>query len=143
MNLDRPIGDLIPHEAPMIWLDRLLEWKPGFARCETTIEDDTPLVSGGQLSTVALLEYMAQAVAVCLGYGALRSGESVRVGMVIACRSFELLTESVAVGSLITVEAQSLREIDEVSNYACQVSHGITKIATASITLYHASEPPA
>lgn len=137
-----PIANLVPHDVPMVWLDELLEWSPGQAACRAVVRPDHPFVDAGELSSVTLLEHMAQSVAVCLGYGALVSGESVRVGMVIACRVFELSWPSVPVGTELRVEAQREREVDEVSNYACQVKAGEDVVAHARLTLYHASEPP-
>lgn len=137
-----PIESLVPHEEPMIWLDELVDWKPGFARCRASVHEHTALADADGLASEALLEHMAQAVAACLGYGALQSGEKVRVGMVIACRSFVMDQPRVPMGAQLVVEAESVREVDEVSNYACQVLLGETRVAQASLTLYHASKPP-
>ena len=142
MNRIPPISDLIPHEAPMIWLEALEEWRPGFARCRAAISSNTPFVEDDALSTVLLLEYMAQAVAACLGYGALRSGEPVRVGMIIACRSFETQIPTIQVGTQLSIEASQDRELDFVSHYSCSVQAEQKYIAKAQMTLFHASEPP-
>lgn len=126
----------------MVWLDALVDWKPGEACCTVRIEEGRPFVTSDGLPTVVLLEHMAQAVAVCLGYGALLSGESVRVGMVIACRVFDLHRPSTPLGAALQVAARREREVDEVSNYACEVLDGEELVASARLTLYHASEPP-
>lgn len=136
------VADLVPHEPPMAWLDELLEWRPGYARCRARVHEEGPFVEDGALSSVLLLEHMAQAVAVCLGYGALRSGESVRVGMVIACRAFDIDRPEVPVGAELVIEAESVREVEAVSHFACRVLHGEARVAEAALTLYHASEPP-
>lgn len=137
-----PIENLVPHQPPMVWLDELVHWEPGHVRCRSTITPETAFVRDGTLSTIVLLEYMAQAVAVCLGYGALRNGEDIRVGMIVACRSFELPVDRVEVGAVLTVEARRLREVEAVSNFECSVSREDAPVATCMMTLYHASEPP-
>ena len=121
-----------------------LEWSPGFARCSGhAFGTDTAFVTDGMASIrSALLEYMAQAVAACLGYGALKSGEDIRVGMIVACRTFEMHVEKVPIGAELLVEARRLREVDAVSNFECRVDHHDHCVATALMTLYHASEPP-
>jgi predicted hotdog family 3-hydroxylacyl-ACP dehydratase len=139
-NLD--IRDLVPHEAPMVWLDELIEWRPGRARCRAVVHDTSPFVEDGALDAIMLLEHMAQAVAACLGYGALKSGESVRVGMVVACRAFDVGRPRIPAGSVLDVVAESVREVESVSNYACSVRVGEEEVASAELTLYHASEPP-
>ena len=138
-----PIEDLIPHQPPMVWLDELIDWSWGYARCRARITRDTALVKDGSLHAVALIEYMAQSVAACLGYGALQSGEDVRVGMIVACRSFDFHRERVPVGTELIVQAHLQREVDAVSNFECSVESGGAPIAAAQMTLYHASEPPA
>lgn len=127
----------------MVWVDELVEWSPGFARCSARIRNDTAFVTDGSLHTSALLEYMAQAVASCLGYGALRNGEDIRVGMIVACRTFDLHVERIPVGAVLSVTARRQREVDAVSNFDCQVDHDGAVVAAAQMTLYHASEPPA
>lgn len=136
------IGDLVPHQPPMVWLDELVDWRPGYAKCHAKVRPHTPFVVDGQLGTETLLEYMAQAVAACLGYGALRNGESIRVGMIVACRSMDLFVPTVPVGADLVVEARRQREVDEVSNYAGTVELEGEVVAAVEMTLYHASEPP-
>ena len=138
-----PIRDLIPHQPPMVWLDALVDWEPGLAVCQATITRDTALVVDDRLNTVTLIEYMAQAVASCLGYGALKNGEDIRVGMIVACRTLDLHREYVDVGSVLSVKARRVREVDAVSNFDCSVDLDGETIATSMMTLYHASEPPA
>ncbi len=136
------IDNLVPHEAPMVWLDELLGWEPGRARCRAVVHEGSPFVRDGFLPSALLLEHMAQAVAACLGYGALRSGKGVRVGMVVACRRFELFGAGVPVGAELVVEARSVREVDNISLYACVVESAGIRLAEAELTLYHASRPP-
>lgn len=137
-----PIANLIPHEPPMVWLDKLIEWQPGYAKCQATIFTHSAGVVDGRQPAVLLLEHMAQAVAACLGYGAHQSGEPVRVGMIIACRTYELYAESIPVGNILTLEAKCEREVDEVSTYVCTTYQNQQLVAEASMTLYHASRPP-
>ena len=127
----------------MVWLDSLVEWRPGYAVCSARINRDTALVSEHGLHASALIEYMAQAVAACLGYGALRNGEDIRVGMIVASRKFVLNVEYVPLGSSLIVHAERLREVDAVSNFECKVVCGDDVVAYSQLTLYHASEPPA
>lgn len=136
------IRDLIPHQAPMLWLDQLLAWRPGFARCQLQVRADSAFVEDGVLPGAVLLEHMAQAVAVCLGYAARQNGEAIRVGMVVACKSFELHRAQVPVGTELVVEATCLREMDAVSHFDCKVLTESALVATAHLLLYHAAEPP-
>lgn len=137
------IANLIPHEAPMIWLEALTHWEPGFVRCAAEVHADTPFVQNGQLASVVTLEHMAQAVATCLGYEAFQSGEPVRIGMIIAVRSFQLHHPTITVGTALTVEARRVRGDDTISRFQSQIALDFThRIAEATMTLYHARSPP-
>ncbi len=126
----------------MVWLDELLEWETGFARCSASVRPHSAFVSDGSQPSTLLLEHMAQAVAACLGYGALRSGESIRVGMIIGCRSFRCYVPRLPVGTRMFVEARCERGVDEVSTYAGLVLVDTNPVASAQMTVYHAEKPP-
>jgi predicted hotdog family 3-hydroxylacyl-ACP dehydratase len=137
-----PIEDLIPHGYPIRGLDELVDWAPGRATCRLTVHASNPFVREGALPTLALLEYMAQAVAACLGYEAYRGGEGVRVGMLIGVRKMELAADTIPLGSELTITVERSRGNEDVSTF-----EGITKllgqrIATAQMTLFHAEKPP-
>ncbi len=126
----------------MVWLDELVHWQPGFAQCSAEIVEETALVDEQGLNTSLLLEYMAQAVAACQGYQALKEGRGVRVGMIVGCRSFEMAQEYIPMGSQLLVEAHRERDVDSVSKFRCAVKLGDTEVASSQMILYHASQPP-
>lgn len=60
------IEKLIPHGHQMCLLDKVLESDEQHIVCSTEshLRDDNPLIEGGQLEAVALVEYGAQAAAI-------------------------------------------------------------------------------
>ena len=137
-----PIEDLVPHGFPIRGLDELVDWAPGRATCRLTVHEANPFVRDGALPTVALLEYMAQAVAACLGYEAYRGGDGVRVGMLIGVRKMELTADTIPLGSELSITVERSRGNEDVSTF-----EGVTellgkRIATAQMTLFHAEKPP-
>lgn len=132
-----PIESLLPHGEAIRQLDRLVDWSPGRAECAMQVATDSRLVAKGELETVLLLEAMAQAVAVCLGYEAFRAGEGVRVGMVVACRVLRVVVPRVPVGSDLRIRVARVRGSDATSHFDCEVLRGAESIATATLTLVH------
>ena len=63
MNDSPSIEELVPHAAPMLALEELVEWREGFARVRMVIREDEQFLRDGRLDTIVTLEYMAQAVA--------------------------------------------------------------------------------
>lgn len=137
-----PIADLVPHAPPMLALDALTAWEPGAAECVATIRPDSPLVRDGRVGGVVAMEYMAQAVAACLGYEALQDGDGVRVGMIIACRSMDLHRDSLPVGTELVLKVQRVRGNETLSHFDSTMHADGALAARASLTLYHAESPP-
>ncbi|HEB54391.1 MAG TPA: hypothetical protein ENI87_14150 [bacterium] len=137
------VSELIPHEPPMLALDRLTAWRKGHAEGELTIRPENPLARDGTVFTVMALEYMAQAVAACLGMESYLAGGNVRVGMVIACRRMTIHRQSMAVGETFRVRADEVRASDAISHYDGELrSAGGELVATCTMTLVHGEKPP-
>ena len=138
-----PIEDLVPHSAPTIAIDELVDCRDGDAHARLVVRDGGLLVRDGGADTIVCLEYMAQTVAACLGYAAFRGGIGVRVGMVVACRSFAIERPRVAVGERLDVRVHRLRATDDVSSFQGEVrDERGALVATATMTLVHAEKPP-
>ncbi|MFT7579361.1 MAG: putative hotdog family 3-hydroxylacyl-ACP dehydratase [Myxococcota bacterium] len=138
------IADLVPHGPPMLMLDALVNWSPGLAECRLTVSAETPFVTDNAVGASLTLEFMAQAVAACLGYEAYQGGAGVRVGMIIGVRQMTMAVESIAVGTTLSVFAKRLRGNETLSRFEGEVIDQATRasLATASMTLYHAEKPP-
>lgn len=138
-----PIAQLLPHGEAMIQLDRLLDWSPGEAVCAVRIAASSRFVVDGAIETVLLIEHMAQAVAVCLGYEAFRGGEKTRVGMIVACRELRAFVPRIPVGRALRIRVARVRGNDATSQFDCVVEgveEGEATLATATLTLVHGSE---
>jgi predicted hotdog family 3-hydroxylacyl-ACP dehydratase len=141
-----PIEKLVPHGPPIRALERLLDWAPGRAVCELHVTRSMPFVHEARLASVVTLEYMAQAVAACLGHEAYVAGGQVRVGMVIGVRRMQLVRPFVLVGSRLLVTVERIRGNEEVSTFSGEThlgapQDGDTRVSTAHMTLFH-GEPP-
>jgi predicted hotdog family 3-hydroxylacyl-ACP dehydratase len=131
------IAQLMPHGEPMVLLDRLVGWSPGYAECTMRVRSGTRFVDEGVLRTPFMIEHMAQSVAACLGYEAYRAGLGVRVGMIVSCRVFHAHIESAAVGDELKIIANRERGNDTLSHFQCEVRHESEAFADASLTLFH------
>jgi predicted hotdog family 3-hydroxylacyl-ACP dehydratase len=137
-----PIADLVPHQPPMLALDRLVDWGPGRAECTAEVRSDSPLVRDGTVGGVVGIEYLAQAVAACLGYEALQGGDGVRVGMIIACRQMDILQPELKVGTQLTLSVRRIRGNETLSHFEGEMHADGALACTAMLTLYHAEAPP-
>ena len=136
------IADLIPHAGAMVLLDALTDWEQGRARCVSTIREHAPFVIDGEVESVVTIEYMAQAVAACLGYEAITSGGGVRVGMIIACKRFEAHADRLRVGDVIEIDVRCIQGNESLSHFDCKLTRAGALFAESVLTLYHAPSLP-
>jgi predicted hotdog family 3-hydroxylacyl-ACP dehydratase len=132
----------MPHGPPIRALEELLDWESGRAVCRLTIRNGMPFVHDGEVASVAFVEYLAQAVAVCLGYEAYVGGDGVRVGMLVGIRKMTLHQPSVRVGTDVTIEVERVRGSEDASTFTGEAKANGQPIATAQMTLFHAEKPP-
>jgi len=138
-----PIEELVPHTGAMVLLDAMTAWSRGSAQCVATVREGAPFVREGAVESAVTIEYMAQAVAACLGYEALVSGGGVRVGMIIGCKRFEAHADELRVGDKLVIDVQCLQGNDTLSHFGCQLRRRGALFSEATLTLYHAPQIPA
>lgn len=132
-----PISLVVPHQEPMVLLDRIVDWAPGHIECALLVADGARFVDDGHLAAPFTIEHMAQAVAACLGYEAYRGGRGVRVGMIVACREFKALRPTASVGDDLRIRADRERGNETLSHFHCEICHEDDTFATATLTLFH------
>lgn len=137
-----PIEDLVPHAPPMRAVEELVDWSPGRARCRMVIRAHSPFARGQRVPTTAALEFLAQAVAACLGYDAYLHGGHVRVGMLVGVRQMDLLVPNLNVGDVLSLEVERVRGTEDASTFFGQARVHTQVVATAQMTFVHPAVPP-
>ena len=137
-----PIADLVPHAPPILAVEELVSWEPGVAQCRMTVRAGAPMVRDGRVLAVSAIEYLGQAVAACCGAEAYVGGEGVRYGVIIGCRSVTLARQWIPVGTELTLDVSRSRGNDTLSHFVCRAHDLRGEVATASMTVYHATEMP-
>ena len=137
------IAELVPHQAPMLALDCLIDWEPGRALAQLTLRPDSLFAREGLVDSVVALEYMAQAVAACLGMEVYTEGGGMRVGMIVVCRQMEISCPTLEVGEVYEVEVRRVRGNENLSYFETSMrdADGVV-IATSNLTLVHGEKPP-
>lgn len=96
MTVDREtIAGLVPHAGGMCLLHRVIEWSDDDIRCITRSHQHpaNPLRRGGRLSSIHLVEYAAQSMAVHGALLAREQGQRLRPGYLAAIRGVRLAVE--------------------------------------------------
>jgi predicted hotdog family 3-hydroxylacyl-ACP dehydratase len=129
-----PVAQLIPHEAPMILVDELVEWSPTHARVRAQVRRGGPFVSDGQLPATILLEYMAQAVAVADGMNGRESGPR-ELGLLLGVRELNLEIDAVAIGDVLDIHVAHRFHDDGLASYDCEVRRGDQRLASGAVNV--------
>ncbi|MBP8188799.1 MAG: hotdog family protein [Aeromonas sp.] len=132
------IDTLLPHQAPMLLLDRLCAVGASRARCETRVGARHALLLDGEgnLPGWVGIELMAQTIAAWAGMQGRLRGEPVRIGMLLGTRKYRCQPTSFAVGALLTIEASCLLQDGGMASFECRILQDGRECATARLSTY-------
>lgn len=103
------VAELLPHGGDMILLDDVLDGSDQFARAALTVRGDGLFDDGaGRVPAWVGIEYMAQAIALWIGYNRLCRGLEVELGFLLGTRRYETNVEHLAVGARLEASAHLL-----------------------------------
>lgn len=130
-----PVAEVVPHEAPMVLLDRILSFDATTLVAEVAIGPDTLFAEADGVPAWVGLEYMAQAVAAHAGLEARLRGEPPAVGYLLGTRAFRATVAAFAPGTTLTVHVEALFVELGLGAFACRIeSDGV--LAQAKINVY-------
>ena len=139
---------LLPHRAPMLLLDEMLDCCVERASSRVTINDESSFCDpalGGVPAWVGV-EYMAQTIGAWAGAQRLAHGKSIVVGFLLGARRYESSTEIFPLGSELTVQIDVLySEAEGLGSFACRIDgctpDGDTLTANARINAFLPEQP--
>lgn len=100
-------GALIPHRAPMVLIDGVLDAGDDFLVAEVAIVPGIPFFEeGAGVPAWVGLEYMGQAIAALAGLRAERAGAATGSGLLVGCRRYESVVARFAPGRRLEVEVR-------------------------------------
>jgi len=135
---DIPVSELLPHDPPMVLLDRALRYNESSLTAEVDIRPDSVLCGSDGVPGWVGIEYMAQAVAAHAGFKARLIGEQPAVGYLLGTRSYQCSVGNFPIGATLSVHIESLFTEMGLGAFACKIAMN-GAVATATINVY---QPP-
>ena len=137
MNPFPAIEELIPHRAPMRWVEALAACTETTATCTARFSADHFAVNNGMVSETALVECVAQTVAAALGCRLRTAGNpgTTNHGMLVAVSNFKILSPP-PVEKTLTIEVRELKRLGPMLMIAGMISCEGTLIAQGELSLY-------
>jgi predicted hotdog family 3-hydroxylacyl-ACP dehydratase len=133
------IENLIPHRAPMRFIDALTECTETTAVATVCFRADSFAVANGLVLETALVECVAQTVAAALSQRAKNSGESdsgvAAKGMLVSVSNFKIQSRPPA-GKILRIEINELKRLGLMLRVAGEISCDGKLIASGELTLY-------
>ena len=131
-----PPADVLPHKAPMILIDELVEASETALTSRVRLRDDSPFVRDGRVSSVIAIEYMAQTIAAMAGLRRRRHGQDVKRGSLVGCRELKLEVAELRTGDDLTVEVRENWSTDELGHFDCAVTRAGEPVAAGVLSVY-------
>ena len=137
MNPFPAIEELIPHRAPMRWVDALTACTETTATCTARFSSDHFAVNNGAVGETGLVECVAQTVAAALGYR-MRTGGNPSLpnnGMLVAVSNFKIVNRA-PLNQTLTIEVRELKRLGPMLMIVGMISCEGTLIAQGELSLY-------
>jgi predicted hotdog family 3-hydroxylacyl-ACP dehydratase len=118
------LEQLLPHRAPMVLLDTVLDTGAEHAAGRLAIRADSPFFDAEQGGVPAWvgIEYMAQTIAIWLGSQQLSRGLPVKIGFLLGTRAYDTNVPLFPLGSVLTVHIEALySEENALGAFACRI----------------------
>jgi predicted hotdog family 3-hydroxylacyl-ACP dehydratase len=130
-----PVRELLPHDPPMVLLDRITSFDEATLTAEVDIGIDSMFCGDDGVPGWVGIEYMAQAVAAHAGYKGRLEGNEPLIGYLLGTRAYKCLLPRFPVGETLRVHVESLFVEMALGAFACRIDLGET-VATATINVY-------
>ena len=131
------LDSLLPHRAPMLWLEALVECTDTTASATVRFSSGHFAVTDGVVTETALVECMAQTVAAALGHRAQLSGHTgpANPGMLGAVSGFRIFA-SPPLDKPLLIEVREIKRFGPMLLVAGVISCDGERIAEGELSLY-------
>ena len=138
-------ADYLPHEAPMMLLERVERVTDSSAVCSVTVDGHGVLAPflnvDGDLPGWFALELMAQTVGVWSEWHRLQKGlPHSPLGMVLGARELVCSTGRFAAGTTLTITIERLMQDERFGSFECTIQTDNVPLATGRVNTFQPSE---
>lgn len=138
------IEQVLPHEQPMILLDKLISFSEHNASCcciitEQSLFFDTALQ--GVPSYVGI-EYMAQSIAAYANANELYQGRDVEVGFLVSSRKYKCEFSIFKLDMVLTINVEKIyKDESGLSAFDCNIFTNNQQVCSARINVFQPENP--
>lgn len=138
------ISQLVPHEKPMLLIDRMLDYGDEWFKSEVEITQDSEFLNeNSAVPSWVGIEYMAQTIAAYAGRISRENGEPVKIGFLVGSRKYCSTLSEFPMGIKLQITVERVIQGDNgLSVFECTIAtedkNGTAseQIATASLNVF-------
>ncbi|SIQ36630.1 Predicted 3-hydroxylacyl-ACP dehydratase, HotDog domain [Aeromonas sp. RU39B] len=136
------IETLVPHRAPMLLLERVVDSGEQWICCDTVVGPRQGLLldAQGNLPGWCGIELMAQTIAAWAGLQGHARGEPARIGMLLGARKYDSQRPVFAAGERLLIEARCLLQDGGMASFECVIRQEGQECARARLSTYQPDE---
>lgn len=132
-----PVSELLPHQAPMIFIDAVTAFEPPTMTCRVSTQSALlPRSSPGEISLAVGYEWMAQSIGAFVGLTAKMAGKPIKIGFLLGTRRAEFFTQSFRENQVITCCIKLLGHFDELGVFDAELFEEKTLLMRGQIKVY-------
>ncbi len=142
MNKLPDVASLLPHEAPMILIDKLIDVAELTIHCQVNINSDGLFFDKQINGTPAWvgIEFMAQTVAAWSGYHAWLQDKPSPIGFLLGSRRYTTECEVYTQGQVLDVYAEQVMESEGMAAFSCRIECDGKELATSQLNAFVPSQ---
>lgn len=134
-------GDYLPHDAPMLLLEEVINVSTETAHCRVRVDAHGVLAPfldpQGDLPGWYALELMAQTVGVWSGWHRQQRGQaSIALGMVLGARELVCAAGALPAGAALDITVKLLMQDERFGSFECCVSVNNAALATGRVNTF-------
>ena len=133
MNQDAAL--YIPHQAPMIFVDHVLEFGEDYAITQLRVRPELMFYEEQGLPSWSAIEIMAQTISVFAGHQGQGNGKPPQVGYLLGTRKMQLPVSHFALDHVLTIKAQQLFLHEGLGQFQCEL-HYEQHCISAQLSVY-------
>lgn len=136
------IDQLLPHDDPMILVDRVINILSETVHCQVDIGDHHLFFNADAQSMPAYvgIEFMAQSVAAWSGFHAKQKGEAPPVGFLLGSRRYQVECDTFKQGQTLDIHAEKIIEDSGMAVFSARLELNGATIASCQLNVYVPSE---
>lgn len=137
---DAPMQEILPHDHPMILIDRVVSFDGDSIRCQVEIEEHSSFCEKDVVPSYIAMEYMAQTIAAWSGLMSRSRGEKPKLGFLLGTRHLDLNISNFESGQVLDIYGKLLYKTDEMASFECHVDLKGREVARAKMNVFQPNE---